>query len=150
MKYRNTTFAFVTTIKPDADAAGKLLEYRPQDCYNNQGKYQLHQYGKGSFCRFRIPAKFSEPGVYLIMTQETVLYIGRCQNLAQRFNAGYGQISPRNCYIKGRETNCRINQLILAAIKKGKKLDLYFHQTDDFCALEAQLLAARNPPWNLA
>ena len=116
---------------------------------SKKAQCQLHQYGKGSFCRFRIPGKITVPGVYLIMTQKTVLYIGRCQNLAQRFNAGYGQIFPRNCYIGGQQQNCRINKLILAAIKKGMKLDLYFHQTDEFCALEARLLVAPKPTWNL-
>ena len=150
MRYRNINFVFVTTIKPDANPAGVICEDKPQAHYKKKAQCQLHQYGKGSFCRFRIPGKITVHGIYLIMTQETVLYIGRCQNLAQRFNAGYGQISPRNCYIGGQQTNCRINKLILAAIKKGMELDLYFHQTNNFCALEARLLAAPKPPWNLA
>jgi hypothetical protein len=53
---------------------------------------------------------------------------------------GYGQISPRNCYIGGQPTNCRLNHLIYLASKDGKKVDLWFMPTGDRFAIEAALI----------
>ena len=40
-------------------------------------------------------------------------YVGRClDNFNQRINHGYGKIYPKNCFIDGRATNCRLNALI--------------------------------------
>ena len=33
-----------------------------------------------------------------IVTNDRLTYIGECQDFAQRFNTGYGQISPKNCF----------------------------------------------------
>ena len=53
-------------IEPERDSNGKGVEYAPQSQYQNQntkGK-RLHNYGSGTFCRFRIDAGLW-PGVYL-------------------------------------------------------------------------------------
>jgi hypothetical protein len=36
---------------------------------------------------------------------ESKEYVGECRDLVKRFNSGYGQISPRNCFVGGRRTN---------------------------------------------
>ena len=142
-------FEFVTTINLESSPSCKCYTYTPQCRYNNQRELPLHSHGGGAFCRFRIPKENTASGVYIIKSQQTILYIGMCVNLAQRFNSGYGQISPRNCYVGGRQTNCRINKLILSEIKSGAKLKLYFHKTKKYKQLEACLITSKKPKWNL-
>jgi len=77
-----------------------------------------------------------------------VRYVGECQNLSARFNMGYGQISPRNCYEGGQRTNCRVNQLILKAVRTGYHVELLFHETSDRQAVEGELIAELAPLWN--
>ena len=43
-------------------------------------------------------------------------YVGECANLSARFNVGYGNISPKNCFSGGQETNCRLNNLLYEAV----------------------------------
>ena len=108
----------------------------------------LNRYGAGPFCRFRIPRDIRVAGVYVISRNETVLYVGECEHLSQRFNMGYGQISPRNCFKGGQETNCRINALVLNECLAGHTLSLHFHPCDDYKRLEARLRQEIRPEWN--
>jgi hypothetical protein len=61
---------------------------------------------------------------------------------------GYGIISPRNCFIGGQETNCRLNNLILLAARGGAKLSLWFLPTDEYKGVEHELRASEKPEWN--
>ena len=61
---------------------------------------------------------------------------------------GYGQISPRNAYEGGQETNCRINNLILEETKKNNGIDLWFLKTNDYKKIEKLLRLTLNPIWN--
>ena len=86
-----------------------------------------------------------------IVTNDRLTYIGECQDFAQRFNTGYGQISPKNCFKGGQETTCRINQLILKCAASGMSVDAYFIETADPAdrfALESAYIAAYSPAWN--
>jgi hypothetical protein len=76
------------------------------------------------------------------------MYIGECVNLSSRYNAGYGQISPRNCFVGGQETNCRINNLIYGEATHSHKIELWFHQSDHYKSIEAELRKELNPAWN--
>jgi hypothetical protein len=89
-----------------------VAEVNPQSRYANTKQLGLNKYGAGPFCKFAISSTYAECGVYAITVNAQVMYIGECVNLSSRYNAGYGQISPRNCYSGGQETNCRINNLI--------------------------------------
>ena len=95
-----------------------------------------------------------EVGNYLtfdIVTNDRLAYIGECQDFSQRFNTGYGQISPKNCFKGGQETNCRINQLILKCAESGWSVDAYFIETADPAdrfKLESAYIAAYSPAWN--
>ena len=75
-------------------------------------------------------------------------YIGECANLSKRFNMGYGNISPKNCFKGGQETNCRLNNLLYTAALAGGCISLWFLQTANYKSVEAQLRRALNPPWN--
>jgi hypothetical protein len=45
--------------------------------------------------------------------------------LSARFNAGYGNISPKNCFKGGQETNCRVNNLVHSAALAGERISTY-------------------------
>jgi hypothetical protein len=75
-------------------------------------------------------------------------YVGECANLSARFNAGYGNISPKNCFKGGQETNCRLNNLLYAALLAGKRMSLWFFRTANYKSVEAALRRALNPTWN--
>jgi hypothetical protein len=76
------------------------------------------------------------------------MYVGEAENLARRFNQGYGYIAPRACYDGGQQTNCRLNKLILSEVKEGRKVTPYFHETRDRLQLESELIDSYNSPWN--
>lgn len=127
---------------------GRIITNTPQELYNNQKKLSLHAYGKGAFCFFRIKKNLNLCGVYKILINKEIKYIGECKNLSKRFNMGYGQISPRNCYVGGQQTNCRINKMILKEAKKGKTIELRFNKTDNYKVEEKRLIEQYNPEWN--
>ena len=74
-------FHFTETIEPDRNAAGKVQEFRPQSRYKNKRRLQLHKYGVGSFCRFKIPNNLNYTGVYFLALAGTITYVGECQDL---------------------------------------------------------------------
>ena len=106
-------FRFVCVIEPERNFDGTIRELMPQVRYNNAAGWSLHQYGDGPFCKFKIPRNLNFSGVYALSVDHEIRYIGECEKLSQRFNAGYGNISPRNCFKGGQQTNCRINSLLL-------------------------------------
>lgn len=142
-------FHFICDIEPVQNSDGTVETVMPQSRYKNAGSLSLNRYGNGPFCRFRIPNKTKTAGVYAILAAGQVMYIGECKNLAARYNAGYGNISPRNCFVGGQETNCRINNLILTEfVNVGSNITLWFFETDDYKRIEAELLKQPKLPWN--
>jgi hypothetical protein len=121
---------------------------RSAQAYANVRGDPLNRYGAGPFCKFVIPRTFRQSGVYLIFAGDDLKYVGECANLSARFNAGYGNISPKNCFKGGQETNCRLNNLIYAATTSGKPLALWFHATPDYKAVEVVLRSKLRAPWN--
>jgi hypothetical protein len=143
-------FSFVTNIEPERDDRGSVREFLPQSRYQNRRGLDLHNYGRGPFCRFRIPRNLSLGGVYVVAVGGEIVYVGECQNLSERFNArGYGTISPRNCFKGGQATNCRINTLILQSARRGQTIELWFHQTSERRKVEAAIIRNRQPAWNI-
>ena len=120
----------------------------PQSRYLNIGAVPRNRYGNGPFCKFRIPNGHNLCGIYAILVDGLAKYIGECVNLSARYNMGYGNISPRNCFVGGQETNCRINSLILTASQKGAHITLWFHSSKRYKAVEQELLALEKPKWN--
>lgn len=141
-------FAYLCNIKPEINGRGVIKKYKPQTLYRNISDYPFNKYGKGTFCRFRIPIKFYTSGVYALYVDDELKYIGETINLSDRFNTGYGQISPRNCYQGGQETNCRINKMIFREAKKNKRIALCFHNTKRHKLVESRILELLKPPWN--
>jgi hypothetical protein len=141
-------FAFVASLTPERDAAGAIRELSPQGRYTKSDAVPLHKHGQGTFCKFRIAVSKGLVGVYAMVVDGAVRYIGECEDLGKRFNMGYGNISPRNCYEGGQSTNCKINRRVFDMSKAGRRVDLYFHPTPQRKTVEEPLIARYIPPWN--
>lgn len=148
MEIDGTEFRFVCDLKLKVGADGQVASLMPQRRYKNVKNLPLNAYGGGPFCKFRVPGRFNERGVYALVVGGSVKYIGECVSISSRFNSGYGNISPRNCFKDGQETNCRINVLIRAEAIQGRKVELYFHGTSEHKQLEKQLLETGSYEWN--
>ena len=132
-------FEFVQKLVPYCNEQG-AIKFHPQDDYENKNTLPLLKNGKGAFCRFVIDAE-DVPGVYLWLVDDEIIYIGETKNLRKRFNTGYGNISPRNCYLGGQSTNCKMNKVVLEYFEAGKQIKLYFLKTDDYKKVELELLS---------
>lgn len=137
------------TIEPDRFPDGSVKEFLPQDRYAKVVDMSLNPYGAGPFCRFKVPGAPRRSGVYVLTSDDGLRYVGIAQDLAQRWGpSGYGSIQPRNCYVGGQSTNCKVNAAVLREVKAGRRLDLYFLEADDRQAIEARLIRDLRPPWN--
>lgn len=143
------TFYWVCAICPETNETGKIREFMPQDNYENRKGLSLNPYGHGPFCKFRIPSNTRYAGVYILTLDGHEVYVGECLQLSARYNSGYGNISPRNCYEGGQRTNCRINNLVYNVARAGKQIELWFLKTPDRKIIEAELIDALHPKWNL-
>ena len=92
--------------------------------------------------------RFRATGVYVLMVDGELRYVGECANLSDRFNAGYGNISPKNCFKGGQETNCRLNNLVYTTAKGGGRISAWFFRTADYKSVEALLRNILNPALN--
>jgi len=143
-----TDFISICEIKPLIDKYGRIIEYQPDREYKNADDKKLNKYGKGPFCKFQIPNGINKAGVYILKIDDEVKYVGECENLSSRYNIGYGQISPRNCYVGGQSTNCKINSYILQEVKNGSKVYLLFYETENRFEVERSLIKKYEPEWN--
>lgn len=148
MHIDHTEFQFVCYLEPESSADGAVVPVMPQHRYKNANNLPLNIYGDGPFCKFRIPRQFNTSGVYALVVAGSTKYIGECINLSSRYNSGYGNISPRNCFKGGQETNCRLNAHIYTEVRNGHRVELWFHATHEHKQLEKCLLAAGNYEWN--
>jgi hypothetical protein len=140
-------FSFVCAIETTKEADGSVRQFTPQGLYRNVRNLPLNRWGEGPFCKFRIKGP-AGCGVYALSVGTEVRYVGECANLLKRFNAGYGNISPRNCYKGGQETNCRLNNLVYLAALGGECITLWFFETPDFKRVESYLRSTLRPIWN--
>lgn len=148
MKLGDYNFEHVCDIEPMRNPDGTLTQFMPQGRYRNARNVALNTYGAGPFCKFKISGYFDVSGVYVMTVDTELRYIGECANLSKRFNMGYGNISPKNCFKGGQETNCRLNNLLYTAALAGGRISLWFLKTAHYKSVEAQLRRALNPPWN--
>jgi hypothetical protein len=142
-------FRGICRIIPELNENGNPITYMPQSEYNNVRNLPLNEHGKGPFCRFHIPNGIDEAGVYAVLINNRLKYVGKCYSLSLRWNAGYGNISPRNCFVGGQSTNCRLNNLILNTFRAKSNIDLYFYKTHNFSEIEDNLIEQLNPEWNI-
>ena len=141
-------FDYIQDIVPQRDKLGKVIEYAPQNDYTNKDGKRLHYYGSGSFCKFKIAA-VNQPGVYIWVVDNQVIYIGETANLTKRFNTGYGNITGVNCYEGGQTTNCKMNKVVLNLSKEEKNVKLYFFKTVNHKEVELELLRNISTKYNI-
>lgn len=142
-------FKLICHIKPQVDEDGLIKKIMPQGRYKKAETTPLNPYGSGPFCKFTIPRKMNWMGVYIIDVSGLPNYVGECKDFSSRFNSGYGNISPKNCYIGGQRTNCRINNKIYHASVLGEDIRLWFLRTENYKVIEASLRASQKMRWNL-
>lgn len=122
----------------------------PQAAYAKAATALLNPHGAGPFCRLRIGADRREAGVYAVVVDGDVRYVGICDDLGERWGPrGYGAIHPRNCYVGGQSTNCKINAAVLREVKAGREPLLFFTpMLDGRREFEARIFRELRPPWN--
>lgn len=140
-------FNYIQQIIPECDTYGHIIKNNPQDSYGNTKNLPLLHHGNGSFCRFSINAG-DRSGVYLWVVEDEIIYIGETKGLKSRFNMGYGKISPRNCYLGGQSTNCKMNKVVLDLYEQGEIVSLYFFETAYYKQIEFELLTKITTPYN--
>ena len=142
-------FEFICKIEPHTNSKGEIKKIYPHRDYDDKENKELLEVGTGPFCKFKIPKDNDKrSGVYYLLVNEEIKYIGECKNLLNRFNWGYGNISPRNCYKGGQITNCRINSFILNSYIEGEEIYLFFYETDNRFRVERKLINYYQPKWN--
>lgn len=115
----------------------------------------LNPYGDQLFCKFKMEeTSFAKcKGLYLYKHNNQIKYIGRVKgnlNFYQRINAGYANISPKNCYIDGQATNCHINAIINEVGGQVKLYIMPLKDDNEICLLERKLIQENEPEWNIA
>lgn len=150
LKIGKYDFAYIETIEPiyKNETVEKFL---PQNKYNNKKNLLLHEYGNKDFCKFKLQNAKNVSGVYawVIQGECVPVYIGEAKNLKKRFNMGYGTISPRNCFVGGQKTNCKMNNVVFKTYTNGQKIDIYFYETKEYKAVEKELLDYIITPYNV-
>lgn len=148
MKIGIYEFQYICDVEPERGPDGSIRQFMPQARYQNARSLPLNRYGAGPFCKFKIPNRFQASGVYVFTTGGETRYVGECASLSARFNAGYGNISPKNCFKGGQETNCRLNNLVFVAAQAGGVMSLWFFQTADYKTMESALRSTLKLAWN--
>jgi len=147
--FAGITFERVGEIDPERDESGAIREFMPQSRYAKAGTTPLNPNGAGPFCRFSIGTGVNSSGVYVLTLDGAPVYAGKCENLAKRWGGmGYGAISPKNCFVGGQSTNCKVNNRVLHHAKAGRLLELWFYPTDDTSVAERALILDLRPQWN--
>jgi hypothetical protein len=142
-------FELIGKIDPQRSPDGAVCEFFPQSRYANAKDLPLNGHGAGPFCKFRIGLSEHRQGVYALTADDETVYVGECEDLSRRFGPrGYGNISPRNCFQGGQATNCKVNHLILNAVKSGHLVRLWFLPMTDRKTVEAMLIRFYHPAWN--
>jgi 5-methylcytosine-specific restriction protein A len=139
-------FQRVVDVQLETDSAGRVVEYTPA----MPVEAPLNRHAAGPFCRFRIGQLPASSGVYAIVVDEDLKYIGCCVDLARRFGSGgYGVIHERNLHSDGQSANCKINSRVLSETKAGRAITVFFHESEDrYREIEAKLISILVPPWN--
>ena len=145
----NIKFEKFCTLSVIQDKNGSFF-YSPQLRYNNKNN---HPYLAGIdektlFCKFK-PNLPIIKGVYLWVINGEIVYIGEGVNLRDRFNNGYGNISPRNCFKGGQSTNVKMNRIVLWHYENNQHIDIYLCETSEHKRIEFMLLKRIKTKYNI-
>ena len=150
-KYKKfTTIIQSSYAKELATPLGEFLYKLKQENDMFYKKF-LNKYGDLEYSRFSLSdmTQHNLKGVYFYYVNEELKYIGRCRDSMQkRVNSGYGNISPKNCYIDGQATNCKVNALVTQH-KESVQLKIYpMESIKEIEELESRLIDELMPEWN--
>ena len=113
----------------------------------------LNPYGDLRYSTFRLatPKFESKTGVYSYFEDKILRYIGRCKKVSmkRRVNQGHGKIYPKNCYLDGQRTDCRLNANIT---KISESIVLRFcviENKSEIERVETSLIHKHGPVWNI-
>ena len=126
------------------------LNLRPQDHFANPREHSLAQEHDTYYCSFKIDAP-KRSGVYWILLDGEVVYIGRAKCLHNRLSTQYGTVSPRHPFKGGQLQKCRTNAKINKALDAGSTVVFRWERCQDYKDREKRMLEDpdRRPPWNL-
>lgn len=110
----------------------------------------LNKHGDETYCKFALADKLMTKGLYCYTVGWAMSYIGKTKKpFDKRISAGYGNISPKNCYLDGQSTNCHLNVLIARTDWSQLRLFVCAMDSDEaIYAREKELIRRYNPPWN--
>lgn len=146
----------------ERDATGLVLQRSPlEDMAAVEQRYPA--WARGPFGRiepeFALPDR---PGVYALVSDGVVRYVGASEDLERTFGPrhGLGHISRRDCTNRRQEEPCRLNRLITADAVAGRIVDLYLLELerrrwyggrsgDGPAAVAAEIVAAVRGEWHL-
>jgi hypothetical protein len=132
------------------DKLGTFLQYLKEKNDLLYSKF-LNKYGDQHYSNFLISDSkiLNQKGLYLYCINGEIMYIGKTINsFEKRINNGYGNISPKNCYLDGQSTNCHINSLVTEN-KDNIKLYLLPLTDDNLNEIEKYLIQHYKPKWNI-
>lgn len=141
------SFRFIQQLIPNCKD-GNVIKYYPQRYYDNIKKLPLNRNGDGAFCKFSVNVPAAS-GVYIWVVNDEIVYIGETEDFSVRFNQGYGNISPRNCFIDGQNTNCKMNKVVMEHYEKNTPISLYIYETRNYKEIERELLRCHNTKYNV-
>lgn len=154
-KYRSVKDECYRDYKKYIDMELGAFLYKLKEEGNLFYKSFLNPYGDLFYCKFKMEetplAKYK--GIYMYKCNGIIKYIGRVKgdyDFYQRINAGYANISPKNCYIDGQATNCHINAMINRIGGEVKFYIMPLDNDEEICSLERQLIEEKQPEWNIA
>ena len=110
----------------------------------------LNPYGDQIYSKYRLRERNFLKGLYIYCVGKEKKYLGRCTDaFYKRVDTGYGNISPKNCYLDGQSTNCRINSLVT---QNRDNISFWICPMDDINQIkeyERLLIVANQYPWNI-
>jgi hypothetical protein len=134
-------FQLIATVNPERDDDGNVKTFSPR----GSGGQELSD---APFCRFAFPPDQRRSGVYAIVVNDRVVYVGKTNNLSRRFGPGeYGHIvvpEPGNPQVPNR----RVNHGVLEAASRGDAVQVWFHSTTELDSVEASIISRLDLPWN--
>lgn len=117
-------------------------------------KLFLNSHGDSQYCTFSFIDKefYEAKGIYAYKLNDKIVYVGRVKGINTfntRVNQGYANISPKNCYIDGQSTNCRINSLVNNNYGSIKLFLLPLDSDAEIIKFEKILIDILKPKWNI-
>ena len=143
------TFRLAGEVAPRADATGTVVDEHPAQRYDNVDGLRLNRHGAGPFTSLAPPPLPTTAGGYVLTCDDEPVYTGIADDLRRRWgSSGYAKIQPRNCFVGGQSTNCKVNAAILREWRAGRRFLLWVREGLDGHAEERVLISALRPRWN--